>query len=114
MKYFWAVFASVVVFLILWGIVTVKIKARRRREATYKIFPRVADHIQTDRRYNIFLSHGKSLQNVKFVGITPEYDPSNPYLPFPLCQWLVVEKATGSRAYLKPETVRFYEDADVP
>ncbi len=114
MEYFWAGLISLIVLWIAGAIVAGKIKNRRIRRETEKIFPRLVDHLQADRRYNIFLSHGKSLQNVKFIGISPAHDQNNPYLPFPLCQWLIVEKANGKRAYLKPDTVRFYEDADDP
>ena len=112
MEYFWAILVSGIVLLVIWGIIASKVKQRRIRRATEKIFPKVEDHIQADRRYNIFLSHGKTLQNVKFVGISPAHDQHDPYLPFPLCQWLIVQKADGKRAYLKPESVRYYEDAD--
>jgi len=112
MEYFWAILISVIVILVIYGIINSKVKQRRIRRATDRIFPKVEDHIQADRRYNIFLSHGKTLQNVRFVGISPAHDQHNPYLPFPLCQWLIVEKSDGKKAYLKPETVRYYEDAD--
>src|SRR5262245_44534732 len=114
MDKFWVPLISLIVLLILWGIIYSKIKNRRIRIATEKIFPKLVDHIQTDRRYNIFLSHGKTIQNVRFLGISPAHDQNNLYLPFPLCQWLIVEKSNGKRAYLKPETVKFYEDADDP
>lgn len=114
MEYFWAGLVTLIVLWIAGAIVASKIKNRRIRRATEKIFPKLADHIQADRRYNIFLSHGKTLQNVKFIGISPAHDQGNPYLPFPLCAWLIVEKANGKKAYLKPDTVKFYEDADDP
>lgn len=112
MEYFWAGLVSLIVLLIIWGIISSKVKNRRIRKATEKIFPKLMDHIQADHRYNIFLSHGKTLKNVRFIGISPGHDPQNPYLPFPLCQWLIVEKEDGKKAYLKPDTVKFYEDAD--
>lgn len=40
------------------------------------------------------------------------HEQNNSYLPFHLCQWLIVEKENGKRAYLKPDTVKYYEDAD--
>jgi hypothetical protein len=97
----------------MWGIISSKIKRRRIRKATDKIFPKLADHFQADHRYNIFLSNGRTLQNVRFLGISPAHDHNNPYLPFPLCQWLIVEKEDGKRAYLKPDTVKYYEDANI-
>lgn len=112
MGYFWAIFASVVLILIIWGIVSSKMKSRRIRKETEKMLPKVVDHIQADHRYNIFLSHGKTLKNVRFIGISKTHDDSNPCLPFPLCQWLIVEKPNGKRAYLKPESIRYYEDVE--
>jgi hypothetical protein len=110
MDYFWAVLFSIVLILIVWGIIASKIKKRRIRKETEKMLPKVVDHIQADHRYNIFLSHGKTLKNVRFIGISQTYDQRNPYLPFPLCQWLIVEKPNGKRAYLKPDSIRYYED----
>lgn len=111
MGYFWAAFASIVLILILGGIIGSNIKQRRIRKAREKILPNVTDHIQVNRRYNIFLSHGKTLRNAKVIGISPAHDYNNP-LPFPLCEWLIVEKEDGKRAYLKPESVRYYEDVE--
>jgi hypothetical protein len=76
------------------------------------MLPKLVDHIQAGRRYNIFLSHGKTLLGVKFLGISQPYEQNDSRLPFPLCQWLILEKANGKRAYIKPMSVRYYEDAE--
>ena len=112
MEIFWAIFGSIFFLLIMYGIIASKIKNRRIRKMTEKMLPKVTDHIQADRHYNIFLSHGKTLTNVRFIGISTPVNDQNPFLPFPLNQWLIVEKENGKRAYLKPESVRFYEDVD--
>ena len=112
MEYFWAVIVSLIVIMILYGIVSSKINSHRVKKAAEKVFPNVADHLQADRRYNILLSHGKTLKNAKFLGISPPSDQHNPYLPFYSSQWLIVEKENGKKAYLKPDTVKYYEDAD--
>ena len=112
MGYFWAALCSIILILIIWGILASKARKRRIRNETQKMLPKVVDHIQADHRYNIFLSHGKTLVNVRFVGISNTLNERDPDLPFPLCQWLIVEKPDGKRAYLKPESVRYYEDAD--
>jgi hypothetical protein len=116
MEYFWPLFVSIVLVVVLAVLIASVIKnerkARHIRHATAGVFPTVEIPIKAGRRYNIFLSHGKLLPNAKFVGISPAFDYSHPYLPFPLCQWLVIEKENGRQAYLKPETIRYYEDAD--
>ena len=112
MEYVWPIIISVLILMFVWGIISSRLKRRRIRKATEKLFPKVVDHIQVDHRYNIFLSHGKTLENVLFVGISPDFDNNNPCLPFHLCQWLIVEKENGKKAYIKPQSVRYYEDAE--
>ena len=48
MGYFWAVFVSIVLILILGGIVGSNIKQRRIRKAREKLLPNVTDHIQVE------------------------------------------------------------------
>jgi hypothetical protein len=113
MQYFWAVFLSSIFLMVLAGIISSKKEDWKIRKATREIFPEVMDHIQANRRYNIILDHDKSLENVRFIGISSGYDRHNAYLPFPLHQWLIVEMVDGKRAYLKPDTIKYYEDAVV-
>jgi len=108
----WAGIAIVILALIVYAIVSNKIRNRRIRKAVARMLPRLVDHIQAGRRYNIFLSHGKTLLGVKFLGISEPYEQHDSHLPFPLCQWLIVEKDNGNRAYIKPMSVRYYEDAE--
>lgn len=112
MGYFWATFFSIVLIIIIYSIVSSKIKQRKMRKMTEAMMPKLKDHIQTNHRYNIFLSHGKTLKNVKFLGLAAPYDEQSQRLPFPLQQWLIVEKEDGKRAYIQPASVRFYEDAE--
>jgi hypothetical protein len=113
MQYFWATVVSLVLVMILYSIISSNIKNRKMRKVAGAMMPKLQDHIQADHRYNIFLSHGKSLVNVKFLGLaTPYEDKNSPFLPFPLQQWLIVEKENGKKAYIKPESVRYYEDAE--
>ena len=112
MEYVWAAIIISVLVLILWGIIAHKITQRKLRKATAELLPTLVDHIQVGRRYNIFLSHGKMLKNVQFLGISPAHDANEVFLPFPLCQWLIVLKETGRKAYIKPQSVRYYEESE--
>lgn len=112
MDYAFQAFLAVVVLLIVWGVGSHKLRQRRIEKATASLLPEVNDHFQVNRCYNIFLSHGKTLNGARFLGVSRSFDQGNPYLPFPLSRWLVVEKADGGRAYLKPESIRYYEDAE--
>ena len=100
-----------IVLLIIWGIVTSKLRKRRITQTLRQMAPELTDHIQANRRYNIFLSHGKLIENALFIGITKSVDPNDPYLPFPLSRWLIITMTDGRKAFIKPETVRYYEEA---
>lgn len=107
-----AVIVGIILVLIIWATIVSSIKNRRIRKALRKMAPELSDHIQADRHYNILLSQGKMLCNVKFIGLTKSIDPSNAYLPFPLSRWLIIEKPDGNKAFIKPEMVRYYEEAE--
>ena len=106
----WVTVVIIIVTLIFLAVITDKIKQRKIHREASKILPEVRLHIQTGRHYNIFLSHGKMLNNVRFLGISPSHNPTDYPLPFVLCSWIIVEYPDGRRAYLKPESIRYYED----
>jgi hypothetical protein len=111
MEVFWFILASVVVALIIYGIASSKLKDRKLRKATKDLLPALRDHIQAGKTYNVFMSHGQRFDEVRFLGLSEPYDPNNQYLPFPLAQWLILEKPDGKKIYIKPTAIRFYEDA---
>jgi hypothetical protein len=110
MEVFWFILASVVVILIIYGIVSSKLKDRKLRKATRAFLPALPDHIKAGKTYNVFMTHGQRFDGVKFLGLSEPYDPNNQYLPFPLAQWLILEKSDGKKIYIKPTAIRFYED----
>ncbi len=115
MEYFWAALAATVVGLILYGLVSTGLRSRRLRLASQAALPTLTEHLQADRRYNVFLSHGRTLSNVTFLGLSPTHGysfPDLPDLPFPLAQWLILETEDGRRVFVKPHTVRLYEECD--
>ena len=97
MEYFWASIVLLVIGLIIYGIVSNKIKDRRLRKASRALLPALRDHITAGKRYNVFMSHGQRFDGVKFLGLSEPYDPQNQFLPFPLAQWLILEKTDGRR-----------------
>lgn len=113
------VFAIIGTPLILGGVIGSNIQKRRLRKLTHiqsklsdkqKLPPRITSYLQADHQYNISLSDGTTLTDVKFIGISQSHGWDSPYLPFPLGPWLVVEKGNGKRTYVKPHSVRYYEE----
>ena len=103
----------IVLAVMFFAEVSYGMRKRRVRKATEELLPQVADHIRRDRRYNLFLSHGEMIKNATFIGISKTIKGIYPPLPFPLRDWLIIEKPTGERVYIKPESVRYYEDHGV-
>jgi hypothetical protein len=95
----------------LYGIISGKAKEKKLQKATRALLPTLQDHISVGKKYNVFLSHGHRFEGVVFLGLSEPYDPRDSLLPFPLAQWLILQKSDGSRLYIKPSAIRFYEDA---
>ena len=112
MEYFWAGIVSIVLLLIIYGIVSSKLRQRRVRKATEAMLPKLSQHFEAGRRYNVFLSHGQLFERVQFKGISEPPGQQYSPLPFPLCQWIVLQREDGKQLYIKPESIRYYEDAE--
>lgn len=111
MEYFWAIFASIIPLSIIWAMIHNALKNRRLKRASRALLPELADHIQTGKRYNVFMSHGKTFTNVRFLGLTPSLNVQSSWLPFHLAEWLIMETESSKRIYIKPTAIRYYEDA---
>jgi hypothetical protein len=112
MEYFWAGVVVLALGLIIFAIISIKLKDKKLRKATRELLPALRDHIAAGKKYNVFMSHGQRFDGVIFLGLSEPYDPQNQYLPFPLAQWLILQKPDGKRVYIKPIAIRYYEDAE--
>ena len=111
MEYFWAIVVSVIILLIIYGMVSSNVRQRRLKRATEAMLPSVKQHFEAGRRYNVFVSHRQLFERVLFVGVSEAFGAKYSPLPFPLTQWIVLERESGQRLYIKPESIRYYEDA---
>jgi hypothetical protein len=90
--------------------VSSRLRDRRVRRLTRALLPEIKDHIKADKHYRIVLTSGSVLENVRFLGISHSQDKLAQYLPFPLQNWLVLEKPDGKRLFVRPNTVKYYEE----
>lgn len=105
----WAIIVGVFLLLIIYGIVSSKIGAKRQREAREKMLPYVDEAIVPDRKHHLFLSDGRRLMDVRILGTT---DPKLGQTP--LGDWglmLVVLMDSGKKAFVRPSSVRCIEEA---
>ncbi|MDD5114702.1 MAG: hypothetical protein PHC94_11860 [Methylobacter sp.] len=104
----WAVIVSVIVLLVIWGIISSKLKARKRRKAREKSLPYVEDNIHPGVQYNVNLNDGRKFLAVELVGSSTIDDGQ-----FSFAGWegmLVLKQADGKRIFLKQSAVRFIEE----
>jgi hypothetical protein len=110
MEIVWAIIVSLILLLIIYGIVSSKIRDRKNRKLTRALLPEINDHIKCGSNYNIHLSCGKKFEDIKFVGFSGTPENASHLMPFPLQRWVVLSKTDGKRMYIKPESIRYYED----
>jgi len=104
----WAVIVAVVLLMIVYGYISSKIKARKRRKARDKSLPYVEDNVQPGVNYNVFLNDGRKFLGVELVGSTTVEDGQ-----YSFAGWegmLVLKQATGKRIFIKQTAVRYIEE----
>lgn len=109
MSEIWAIIVVVILVLIVYGIVSSKLSARRQREAREKMLPYLDETIVSDRKHNLFTSDGRKFMDVRILGTTdPQLGQS------PLGDWglmLVILTDSGKKAFIRPSSVRCIEEA---
>lgn len=104
----WVFIIGAIVLLIAYGIISSKIKARRKRAAREKLLPYVEETVRTGQRYNIHLSDGRTYRDIELVGTN---DPASGQ--FALGGWdgmLVLKQSTGKRLFVRQASVRCLEE----
>lgn len=109
MSEIWAIIVIAILVLIVYGIVSSKLSAKRQREVREKMLPYLDETIVTDRRHNLFMSDGRKFMDVRILGTT---DPASGQSP--LGDWglmLVILMDSGKKAFIRPSSVRCIEEA---
>jgi hypothetical protein len=101
----WAVIVGIIILLILYGIISSRLRVRRQRLARERVMPFVAETIRPGRRYDVYLSDGKKFLDVEVLGTT---DPT--LEDFSFTGWegmLVLLQANNKRIYVRHHAVRW-------
>ena len=109
MQEVWAIIVGVILILVVYGIVSSKIKASKQRKAREKALPFVNEGIKTGQRYNAYLSDGRAFQNVELLGTN---DPASG--EFAIGGWegmLVLLQQSGKRVFVRQASIRCLEEA---
>ena len=106
----WLIIVGVIVLVIVWTYISSQVRTYRQRKAVRTLLPEVNEHLTVNKHYRVHLNNGDVLENVRFVGISRPYGRAGEYLPFPLHDWVAVESADGKRSFIKPSTIRMYDE----
>lgn len=104
----WAFIIGAIVLLIIYGIVSSKIRARRQRAARQKVLPYVDETVRAGQRYAAHLSDGRIFRDVELLGTN---DPTSGQ--YALGGWegmLVLRQSTGKRVFVRQGSVRCVEE----
>jgi len=105
---FWAWIVGIVIALIIYGIVSSKLRQRKIERLRREAMPVVPNSVRAGVTYNVYLSNGRAFTSVKVVGLTEA--KAGQFVDFPLESWLVLEQTDGKRIFVKPSSVRHFEE----
>jgi hypothetical protein len=98
---------------IAYAIVVARLRARRVRSYRAQFLPEVRDFLRAGSTYRVVLSSGTVLDNLRFVGTTQAAVPSGSSLRWLMTDWLAFARPDGRRLFLRPRTMKYYEEGDV-
>jgi hypothetical protein len=107
------VWATIVVGIALWIAIAIAMsnaKARRLKREARALLPEIQGHFRAGAKYRVHIISGRVLEGVTFVGISQPRDGAPDFLPFPLQNWVVLEKPDGKRIFIKSSAIRMYEE----
>ena len=105
----WAVIVGGILLLILYGIVSSKLKARSQRKQREKSLPFVDDNIRPGVAYNIHLNDGKQYLGAQIVGTSDS--TSGQFSIGGREGMLVLMQSNGKRVFVRQFAVRCVEEA---
>lgn len=105
----WAIIVVVILVLIVYGIVSAKLEARKRRLAQERMLPSLREAFVSEASYDLSLSDGRTFKSVLLLGTTDSHVASSP-----LGEWgvmLVLLQPSGKKAFVRPYSVRCIEES---
>jgi hypothetical protein len=109
MEIFWALFLSAVFILILAAWIQSARQKRKTKKLTERYLKEVDDYIRTGERYTVVLSDGRRFEKAKIIGYSQFSDSVMAGSYMPTGYWLVLELIDERRIYLRPGSIRYFE-----
>lgn len=105
---FWTGMVGIIVALVIYGMISSRLRQRKIERLRREAMPVVPNSVRAGVRYAVFLSNGRCFKDVTILGLTEA--KASPPVDFPLEPWLVLEQADGKRVFVKPASVRHFEE----
>jgi len=109
MEIFWAVFLTIVLSLIIWGLIKSGRAKKKNKKIAERYLKEVDDYVRAGDCYTVVLSDGKRFENAKIVGYSKFTDGALAGVEFPVGKWMVLEFSDSRRIYLRPQAIRYFE-----
>lgn len=101
----WAVIVCVVIAMIIYGYVSSKLSARKRKKLRAETVPAISESIRKGVAYNIHLSDGRKFENVQVIGSVENEDDAFSFAGFD--GMLVLLQENGKKVFLKKPSIRY-------
>jgi len=109
MELFWAIFLSAVLLLVVAAWIQSARQKRKTKKLTERYLKEVDDYIRTGECYIVVLSDGRRFESAKIVGYSQFSDSAMSGTYMPTGHWLVLELLDERRVYLRPGSIRYFE-----
>ena len=104
----WLFIIGIIALLIVCGIVSSKLSARRQRKLREKSLPFIEDNVQLGVAYNVYLSDGREFRNAQLLGTSDSTSGR-----FAIGGWegmLILKQSNSKRVFIRQSSVRCVEE----
>lgn len=108
MSLIWAIIVSVILMLIIYGIISSKISAAKRKTEMYKAIQNSDDLILTGAIYDFHLRSGKKMPAMILVGRVTPNEAQSPYTGWE--GMVILKNGNGKRTFVKQSEIRMLEE----
>lgn len=101
----WAIIVSVIIAMVIFGYISSKLSAHKRKKLRAETVPAISESIRRGVEYNVHLSDGRKFENVQIVGNVENEDDAFSFAGFD--GMLVLLQENGRKVFLKKPSIRF-------
>ena len=105
----WAIIVSVIIIMVIYGYISSKISAHKKKKLRKDTVPEITESISKGVIYNIYLSDGRKFESVTIIGSVENEDEAFSFAGYD--GLLVFTQKNGKKVYLKKPSIRYIEES---